>query len=341
MKKPTLAWIDHSYHKKTKSSFFLKDLLSPHFEITEYWDESWAGKNPINIEDINKHDYIVFFQVISSEKDLKKLKKPFIWVPMYDGEKFNYGQWKILSKHRVAIISFSKKISAWANKFSIPTFTVQYYYIEPSPKLERTGENHIFFWFRNGISFSKIREMIDPRQVDSFTLICNSESDKQMLGISEDDIKNFKISFIVNDFMSRDRYMDLLNRCSIFIAPRKKEGIGAFTEALALGKCVIAYNDAVHNEYIFNGKDGILFDEKTRRIDLTDSMKLGEAAWLRAREKHTIWLSDRNKIHEFIMRLPPVKRFSLPSQFWHAVSKSINLKRKIVYYFWRILKIIR
>ena len=80
------AFIDHSFHKKTLSSVFLKEVLSEKFELVEYFDESWNGGTEIDIKTLNKYEYIFYFQFIHSADKLKYLNKnvKIIWFPMWD-----------------------------------------------------------------------------------------------------------------------------------------------------------------------------------------------------------------------------------------------------------------
>jgi glycosyltransferase involved in cell wall biosynthesis len=341
MKKPSLAWIDHSYHQKTKSSFFLRDLLEKSFDVTEYWDESWCGGSHVSAESINKHDYAFYLQVLSPEAILKDIKVPMLWAPMYDGEKFNYAQWKMISRRPVKVLSFSKKISAWAKRFSIPVFSVQYYYIPPSQERSPANGVRILFWYRGGIDFSYIRRMIDPSKIDGMTVIDSPDSGKSKLGMNDKDKETYRVDYINDGFMPRERYLELLNRCSVFIAPRKKEGIGAFTEALALGKCVVAYDDAVHNEYITNTVDGILFDESTGVLDLSCIDNMGKAAWKRAIKQNNVWLEDKESIASFMQETYVPNRTIVPVSFWNIAFKTIVFSRKIRYYLMRSFDIMK
>ena len=75
MNKQSLAFVDHSYHKRTKSTYFLRDILEKEFFITDLWDETWEGGGMPPIESINKFDYVLFFQVLPEIKELRKIVK--------------------------------------------------------------------------------------------------------------------------------------------------------------------------------------------------------------------------------------------------------------------------
>jgi hypothetical protein len=72
------------------------------------------------------------------------------------------------------------------------------------------------------------------------------------------------IERVVEGFLPKDEYFDLVNGCGIFVAPRTKEGIGlSFLEAMARGACVVAYDSPTMSEYIVHGVTGWLFSESS------------------------------------------------------------------------------
>ena len=50
-----MAFVDHSFHEKTRSSDFIKELLSSYFDLTYYGDNSWQGGKNIPIEELNEY----------------------------------------------------------------------------------------------------------------------------------------------------------------------------------------------------------------------------------------------------------------------------------------------
>ena len=51
--------------------------------------------------------------------------------------------------------------------------------------------------------------------------------------------------------MPKSEYLSLFEKCNVFIAPRKKEGIGiTIVEAISKGMFVVGYNDSTMNEYV-------------------------------------------------------------------------------------------
>ena len=105
-----------------------------------------------------------------------------------------------------------------------------------------------------------------------------------------------------NEFLDRKEYFERISKCGIVIAPRRKEGIGmAFLEAMAMGKCVVAHNDATMNEYIKNGKNGILFDAKNPiRIPEESIVNVLNNVMQSTHQLYSQWMNDSRKVVTFL-----------------------------------------
>ncbi|MBI5134442.1 MAG: glycosyltransferase [Candidatus Taylorbacteria bacterium] len=331
MQKLRLAFIDHSFHKKSRSGDFLRRIFSDHFEITDYWDESWQGGATVPPEEINKHDYAFYFQVLNPFHELERIRVPMLWAPMYDGIKFNYFYWKAISQFDIKILSFSKKITSWLTAFSNPVLPLQYYI--PPTEIEQIQGNRVFFWYRGGITFNDIKRLIDPRQIDRFTLFENPDKEGQTFSISKEDIEGYKIERVVESFLPKERYSKLVRDSNIFIAPRKKEGIGmSFIEALAAGKCVIGYDDATLCEYVTHGIDGLLFTENTPRLDLSKTDAIRHAAAERYSIGYDRWLLERKAILPFLTAPYRAQTSHFSRSLWVFLYRVSAFKRKVRYY---------
>jgi glycosyltransferase involved in cell wall biosynthesis len=102
--------------------------------------------------------------------------------------------------------------------------------------------------------------------------------------------------------LSADQYVSLLGRHNIFVAPRRKEGIGmAFLEAMAMGQCVIAAKDATMTEYIVHGENGLLFDpDRAEQIDLDHFGEIGRNSRQSARDGWIKWNSSIPELRGFL-----------------------------------------
>lgn len=331
MARPTLAFVDHELHKKTKSAVFLRELFAEHFDVHDYWDESWRGGKSVSPEELNKHDCVFYLQVINPVHELRQIRVPILWAPMYDGFKRKWAYFKVISQLNIKILSFSTTMSAWLSQFPIPIMDVHYYYLRPERAPEVAGR-HIFFWYRGGVEFSDLRRIFDPAQIDSFTVLEVPDKAGAKVAISKEDMERYKVTYLVEDFLSRDRYLELVRKASVFVAPRRKEGIGAFTEALAMGKCVVAYDDAVHNEYITHGKDGFLFTERSGVLDLSRTKEMADTAFNRAQEGYQQWLINREYVVPFMLERYKAKQSALPFSWWYTLYRVMQFKDKVRYY---------
>jgi len=72
MVKKKLAFVDHNYHKKTRSGDFLREIFSEYFIIDDYW---WSLSEETKlIKYLKNYENIFFFQTLIPTYDLLKLK---------------------------------------------------------------------------------------------------------------------------------------------------------------------------------------------------------------------------------------------------------------------------
>ena len=125
-----LAFIDHSYHKKTKSTIFLTKLLIKHFEVDVYWDYSWNNGPQVDLEKISKkrYDIVIFFQIIYPDKLTSKLNcDNIIYIPVYDS--YVYTRRIVHGKffRKLKFINFSKTLHLRFKKIGLYTKYFQYF----------------------------------------------------------------------------------------------------------------------------------------------------------------------------------------------------------------------
>jgi len=301
IKKDKLAYIDHWFKKKTKSSDFLKQLLSKKYNLTELWDFD------INYLNQNKFDLIFFFQNIPSPKDLKKINcKNLIWCPMWDAQAgWSYFRWLRYRPFKIKIISFSKVLFHKVNRLGFDSIYLQYY-IRPDfldkNKTIKDNEVNIFFWNRvDKINWQTLKKIIGDNKINKIIFRDNPDPGHKSLLPSELDIKKYNIK-IIKGWLEKNRYKELLFQSNVFIAPRPYEGIGmSFLEALTSGMCVIAPDNSVMNEYIVSGENGYLYNLKSpKEIDLSNLNKIKENARNSAIKGYYKWEQEKYKILEFI-----------------------------------------
>jgi hypothetical protein len=103
-------------------------------------------------------------------------------------------------------------------------------------------------------------------------------------------------------------YLKALQNCNVFFAPRMSEGIGmAMLEAFSRGLLVIANDDSVHNEYVSNWVNGILFNRDASdnfTLPLDKARDMAFSGWCGAVSGYQEWLDTRRQIVGFIRDTP-------------------------------------
>lgn len=334
--KSKILIIDHQFHKKTKSSSFLIEELKKNFEIELIFSEHWSPKKYIiDYCNLEKFEYIIFWQILPELKELQKMqKKKIILVPMYDSVGLSKFYWKLLSKHNIKILSFSQKISERCNQNNIYHKNLKFFIKKDDiAPLRENKKKSIFFWYRGDISFQDIKKIIKPEDVEKVTYRVSLDPGKTEESITEEDKKKYNIEIIKNEnFISKNDYIKMLRGHDIFISPRKREGIGmSFLEAMSNGLVVVAYNDGTMNEYIINKINGYLFKNNSDNIDLNnfktvrkESIKTVENGWSK-------WNEEKNTITSFIQSGWTNK----------SIGFFINLEILIFYFFRKVKNILK
>lgn len=306
MTKPRLGYIDHSFHKKTKSARFLRDILNEAFDVTDLWDESWNGGPALSVECINSlgFEYVLFFQSILPIRELKRLNAGIIWVPMYDGV-VGLGKsfWVELTTVRIKILSFSEVLTSRLRGVGLDVMSVKYFF-DPS-EFEAVADysgNKIFFWQRTNLNFSDVKKLIGNRHVDQVILKLDPDPGYMASLPSEEDVRRYNIR-IVRDYLSKESYLNLLLESTVFISPRRFEGIGmSFLEAMAMGLAVVAVDNPTMNEYIVNTDTGYLFAPgNIREIDFSDREKIGRNARAYCESGYRRWSEEKEEIVGYIL----------------------------------------
>jgi len=275
-----LAFIDHSFHSKTRSNQFLIDLLSKHYDVDIYFDRSWEGGSKVDLEVLaEEYEHFVFFQVIYNWDDMACIRhKNIIYVPMYDqvrnkDKKF----WKECSDYKV--LCFCRALYDKLFRYGFAVKYVKYY---PRPIRPHAGDRRkpvIYFWQRTDqFNWNHVKRLLRPEQVDKVIINDSVDPGNVFTRPPDSDITLYNIEF-VSWIKDGQEYYKLLSGVDIMLAPRLQEGIGlSFLDAMARGIVVISSDRPTANEYI-SSLNGYLFDiDKLEYIDIADfKIKSGEA----------------------------------------------------------------
>jgi glycosyltransferase involved in cell wall biosynthesis len=345
-----IAYIDHSYHKKTLSTDFLPNILRERGHAVDYfWDESWAGGEGIPWEAVVGYDVVIMFQ--SQAKICGgyycSLHPNTIFIPMLDqfgvwkGPLFNLQAfWEPFQGSKV--ISFSTAVHGMAVGSGIRSYYARYYQKtdtatnsgEASEVSQKKGLRG-FFWLRreSDLPWQVIRKLIDHTEFENFHIhLAHDPGSPSPTLPSEEEVARFNIT-TSTWFEDKAEYNALLQRADVFFVPRMEEGIGqSFLEALSRGQCVVAPDHGTMNEYILTGLNGFLFDPKDPRpLDFSCAHQLGRNARLAAQAGRAAWEENEDKLVNFILA-PSAELYA--DRYQHAFQASSSprqLQAKVRY----------
>ena len=275
-------FIDHEYHKRTGSAKFFLDIVRKSFKVDEHYYRHCYRTQAEKVA--ADYDGVIIWEFPISRNKFFFRGKKNVFVPMYDNEWASYWQWKRIAWSGMGVISFCDKVTAHAKRCGVKNILDVRYFPNPSDFPQKKGESkRVFLWERGDISEDTVKKLFPPE-----------------LGYTFDVKKG-------DEFLSCEEYLSRIAACEIVVAPRRKEGIGmAFLEAMAMGKCVVAHNDATMNEYIKDGVNGILFDAD-RPIAITESQVLSVRSNIHESKDqlYGAWSEDMKKICDFIFTQKP------------------------------------
>ncbi len=259
--KKKLLWIDHEFHKKTKSTLFLEQLLESEFEISKIYLKE--NNQKLSLKDFTRKDDLYFdvvllFQLFPERQSMDLLisYKKGIFIPMIDGyPSFHDSFW---SEYRdFEILSFCRYLNELIKNYGITdTEYIQYF---PNPKeIKNWGSlKECFFWKRRGEINLQTIEKVLGEKISIVQL--NKSKDPGVLDFVGTS-KQYKILEVpwFHDHALVDRK---IQESKFYFAPREFEGIGqAFLNAMNLGRIVVAPDNPTMNEYIKDGETGFLYN---------------------------------------------------------------------------------
>lgn len=319
-----ILFVDHASHLKTHSADFFLDILRESFDVDVFYYEKTYDFT-IPKEKINNSDVVIFWEFLYNRHNLGIPGKRCVFVPMYDNEWGSKWQWKRIAASGMPVISFCDAITRHAKSQGVKHILDVRFALDPAKFENMTGNpRKAALWDRGQISPEHVARLFAPGTIDSLTIFRRPEE-----GISYKSVKTnglpFKVEIKESAFLPPDEHHALQKGFGIYIAPRWKEGIGmAFLEQLAMGKCVIAHDDATMNEYIEDGKTGILrnFKRSIRPVSSADIDIVRKNVLNSSRQAYARWLSDKKNIIPFIKSistLPPLSVNSFREKMHYAL----------------------
>ena len=309
-----VLFVDHVCHQRTKSfDFFRKLIAQRHATDTFYFERHYHCRLPG--EKVAWSDVVVFLEFIPYRFACGITGKRCVYLPMYDNEWGSKWHWRRLAMLGINVVSFCRKVGDHARRYGVRNVLDVQYAFDPKAFAGMTGDpRKVILWERGAISFSVVKQMFRPEDVDKVIVVRRQEEGLAYEPISVADLAAYNVAIMDGGFMPKDEYFAMLSEAGVYIAPRLKEGIGmAFLEQLAMGKCVIAHDEPTMNEYIVHGKNGILVDMRhPRRIAEQEIVAARSGVLESARGLYVQWCADEQKILEFFDGLAAVGNLRSP-----------------------------
>ena len=300
-----ILFIDHEFHKKTKSSDFFISILRIKYEINHIHVDPESPSSLIVLDDLLKGiDGVLIWQLDFIGSYFINLGIPTLIIPMYDGSStLGDIHWECLKNAN--FINFSKSLHDKISSIGASSMLIKYY-PETRSNIKKPSKDgfNIFFWERNpnewlNIDFVlKIIQKLNVKSIHFHRAHDNSIVEHPI------DLRQNKIKITYSRwFDSNEKYLKLLDNYDIFIAPRLSEGIGfSFLEAMALGKIVIANDMPTHSEYLHNFVNGILFNSSTESVDISheEAEKISNNTILSVKNGRSLWNDSIPELFNFI-----------------------------------------
>lgn len=296
--------------------------------------KAWDG---VNISYKYPKGILVFFQYPPPINIANNANYNVVWIPMWDHiKKYTDSFWTNIPK-KVRVIAFSQAVSNVAKRYRLTTLNLQYY---PDSSLGKHRNNKrdraLFYWNRTGlIGKEELAKICNVLQID--TLYFQNQLDPGLISTLDYKLgKKLGSTKVIHlpKYLPRKSYEEILDKVSVYIAPRAYEGAGiSFIETLARGCFVLGHNAPTMNEYILHLKNGFLFSFKesnsfidilikaisirmpkylggrdyTHHLDLNwqtlekvNLNKIGNNAAKRAVQGYDNWIGNLKKYRDFI-----------------------------------------
>ena len=294
-----VAYVDHGYHEKTKSTQFIFDLLRQHSaNVDVYSDHSLVGQAGVDPKKILacNYDLIVVFQMERiAEWFAKRVPGRLVFIPMYDGARdLEDSYWSIFKNARV--LNFSYTLHEKLQRLGVPSLLVRYFPDPAAFKRVDFSELRGFFWQRRQeIAWPLIKRLIGAAHFKDLTLhLALDPGAGEPVVPSEEEVRVFNVA-LSRWHDDRAAFDQMIEHSNIYFAPRVCEGIGmSFLEAMARGQCVVAPDAPTMSEYMTHGVSGLLYDEKDpHSLDFSKAAEIGAAARRTVEHGFSKWQKDQ------------------------------------------------
>lgn len=312
-----IAFIDHSFHKKTASSVFFREMLSQVVPVDEFWDEEWRGGEPLDAGEILARDYdrIIVFQAEGVVARIARLSggKNLVFVPMWDSSGSFGRKFWVRDLAGVQMVCFSRKQAEQLARWGVRVKAARYF---PEPQELRHPESAgglrgFFWWRREELPFRWVQRLCHPAAWQSLHVHLGPDPHNRL---DESELKKCRIPVTISRWGEEaGDYLAALQRADVVFASRLQEGIGmSVLEGMAAGKAVVAVDRPTMSEYITPGVTGFLVSHReSRLIDVSRARECGARAWEAVERGHAEWLAGRDELLEWVLGKPQGGRIAI------------------------------
>ncbi|MGO4171776.1 glycosyltransferase [Bosea sp. TAF32] len=304
-----IIFIDHSFHKKTRSSDFFFDLLASRHSVERLYVNPNVKEELLSLDIVYEFDVAVLWQMDFLAPLVLARGIRTLVVPMYDGSALMPDlHWLLSSQAR--FVNFSRRLHDRMTLLGCGSKLVKYF-LPPVPAAERARFDdglRVMLWQRRpeeGINLSLVERLFGD-QLQAVHI--HDEPDDPKVDTTpymRRSLHGYELT-TSHWFQSRAEFDQLLTRSNVLIAPRQSEGIGmAMLEGFARGMLVVAKDAPTHDEYVANWINGVLFDiNHVGLADFGGAAAMGEMAWHTAVSGHAKWVASELDLLEFIEQIP-------------------------------------
>jgi hypothetical protein len=306
-----ILFVDHVDHSRTGSSRFFIELLRGFFDL-EILFVNPDGPTSIDVKVAPDIDLVVVWQADVLAPIFLVQGVRTVVVPMYDGSAGLPDLHWIWSR-QARFINFSRRLHSRISYLGQQSLLVKYFKppVAEDKRADLSDGLRIFLWQRRpeqGINLHMVERLMGAqmRSVHIHDVADNKQLDTAPY------LRPSRHDYVLTTsrwFENPGDYIEVLDRCNVFITPRLTEGIAmTVLEALSRGMLILAADAPVHDEYISNWVNGVLFNpEAIAEGNFSDVALLGRLAWRTAQDGYENWLRTEPRIIDFIKSTPAPK----------------------------------
>lgn len=308
-----IAYIDHSFHRMTRSADFFREFLENSGETHLYWDDSWSGGTSILFDDIcsRNYDLTVIFQSESAAAEIMRRRPScrVVFVPMWDSSGSFVQEFWTRDLAGVGVVCFSAHQAEQLARWGVEVLSVRYWPEPPpaAPKLREDRIRGVFWWRREEWSLERIFTHCDLQRMASLHVHLGPDPGHRL---DENQLCAAPLPLTVSRWGDdAGDYRRAMKEADVVFAPRLGEGIGTtILEAMAAGKAVIAADRPTMNEYIVDNVSGYLLPEGfTSSVELDTARQIGRRAREEAVRGRQQWVERQEQLLDWMLRGPNSK----------------------------------